>query len=278
MTLDTTAQVHDTHRAVSWATPIAEITPAARLTPAEEARTLVHGQSRATLSTLALDPAGHPFGSVAPYAVDNDGTPVVFISELAEHTRNLTADPRASLLVAAPPSLGDPMDTGRVTLLGVAARLVDDDVTAAREQYLDRHPDAAAYVDYGDFAFWALHIYAIRWVGGFGRMAWCDPADYRAAQPDPLADIAPAALSHLNTDHPDALLDIARAFTGHPDATAATAVRVDRHGLDLDIRTPRGPATGRAPFAPEPTAPAELRTASVVLSRAARERLADRTV
>lgn len=271
-----TAVQHDTAGAAHWAAPITDVSPAARLTAAEEARTLVDGQSRATLGTIALVPSGHPFGSVAPYALEADGTPVVLISRLAEHTRNLAADPRASLLVAAPLTFADPMDTGRVTLLGTATPVDDADVAAARETYLARHPDAAAYVDYGDFELWALHVEAVRWVGGFGRMAWCDPAAYRAARPDPIGRVADAALAHLNADHPDALLDIARAFTGYPDATSATAVRVDRHGIDLDISTPRGPASVRAPFARELAGATELRAASASLTGIARERLTSR--
>ena len=79
-----------------------ERAPAPEPTHAERARTLVAGSNRGVLSTVALDPAGYPFGSVATYAIDEAGRPIVFVSTMAEHTRNAAADPRASLIVAEP--------------------------------------------------------------------------------------------------------------------------------------------------------------------------------
>jgi putative heme iron utilization protein len=253
--------------------------PIQRRTTGEEARTLVHGTTLATLATLAVDPPGHPFGSLVTYGVlDDDGTPVLFLSTLAEHTRNLMADPRASLLVAAAPSDGggDALADGRVTLLGEAERLAADDARkdAAQQAYLAANPGAAGYLGLGDFSFWLLQVRSLRWVGGFGRMAWCDVAEYAAARPDPTAAIAASAVEHLNDDHADALLAAARAFTGHADATAARATGVDRYGVDLDIDTPAGRVSGRAPFDPPVENAAGLRAAAVALTRAAREMLA----
>lgn len=256
--------------------PVATLVPPAevqRPTPGEAARTLAQHAERATLSTLAVEPAGYPFGSVAPYGLLDDGAPVLCISRLAEHTRNLEADGRASLLVTEAFPMGDPMDNGRLTLVGTARRH-DGDRDIARAAFLDRHPEGAGYVDFGDFAFWVLDIEAVRWVGGFGRMAWCSPAEYAAAGPDPTSPSAPGAVAHLNDDHADSLLAAAQAFTGHPDATRARAVRLDRYGVDLELDTPRGPAFGRAPFDPPVATAAGLRAASVQLARAAREALA----
>lgn len=251
--------------------PIAPAVPVQRQTAAEAARTLLQHAERATLSTIAVEPAGYPFGSVAPYGVLADGSPVICISSLAEHTRNLDADPRASLFVTEAYPLGDPMDNGRLTLLGTGRRL--DDRAEVREALLRRHPEAASYVDFGDFSFWVLDIAAVRWVGGFGRMGWCTAAEYAAAEPDPTPPVAPGAVAHLNDDHADSLLDAARAFTGHPDATAARAVRLDRYGIELEIDTPRGPASGRAPFEPRVESAEGLRGAAVQLARAARAAL-----
>ena len=248
-----------------------------RPSAAEEARTLVHGTTRATLATLALDPAGHPFGSLVTYGIlEPDGTPVLFLSTLAEHTRNLEADRRASLLVVAEATDSrDVLADGRVTLLGEAERLERDDVRveAARDAYVTANPDAAGYLGLSDFSFWLLHVSNLRWVGGFGRMSWCDAADYASARPDPTAPIAASAVEHLNDDHADALLAAAQAFTGHRDATAARATRVDRYGVDLEIETPEGSVSGRAPFDPPVEDAAGLRGAAVALTRAARAAL-----
>lgn len=245
--------------------PIAPVTPTTQMTPGEAARTLIHHADRAALATLAVEPAGYPFGSVAPYGLLPDGRPVLCISGLAEHTRNLEADPRASVLVTEAHPMGDAMDNGRLTLLGTARRTDDP---AAREAFVARNPDAG-YATYGDFGTWVLDVEAVRWVGGFGRMAWTTPEEYAAAEPDPTPPAAPGAVAHLNADHADSLLDAARAFTGHPDATGAQATRLDRYGIDLVIETPRGTAYGRAPFDPPVTEPGGLRVAAVALARAA---------
>src|SRR5439155_17954587 len=99
--------------------PGADRPPAPEPTHAERARTLVAGANRGVLSTVALDPAGYPFGSVATYAIDEAGRPIVFVSTMAEHTRNAAADPRASLIVTEDfPAGSDPLAAGRVTLIG----------------------------------------------------------------------------------------------------------------------------------------------------------------
>src|SRR5436190_8264128 len=138
---------------------------------AERARTLVASQSRGALSTIALDPDGWPFGSVVTFVVDAAGRPVFFVSTLAEHTRNLAADPRASLLVAEDTAGGDPLAFERVTLLGSVAEVGDEaERVAFRTAFLTAHP-SASYVDYGDFRCLRLEPSAVRYVGGFGRMS-----------------------------------------------------------------------------------------------------------
>jgi hypothetical protein len=264
---------HQTPNGYSPAAPIAPVAATRRPSAGEAARTLAHHGARGALSTIAVEPAGYPYGSVAPYALLGDGSPIVFISTLAEHTSNLTRDHRASLLITDPHPIGDPMDNGRLTLVADAAPLRGShEIAVAREIFAIRHPDAAGYITFGDFACWVLRVVALRWIGGFGRMAWCTPSDYADAEPDPTAPVAPAAVEHLNADHADALLAAARAFTGHPDATAARATRLDRYGIELTIATPRGQATGRAGFEPRVDDPAGVRAAAVELTRRARER------
>ncbi len=244
-----------------------------RATAGEEARTLVAGSTRGSLATLAVDPPGHPFASMVPYGLFPDGSPVLFVSAMAEHTRNLDADARASLLVTEPGVNGDPMAAGRVTLLGDVQLIEGDDAIAdARAAYLTANPDAAGYIDFGDFSFRRLCVERVRWVGGFGRMAWCDASAYARAEPDPVRPIADGALAHLNDDHADALLAAVRAFGGHPDASAARAAGIDRYGIDLEVQTPRGPAGTRVGFDGAVTDAATLRQACTVLARLARSR------
>src|SRR3954466_8909935 len=124
-------------------------------THAERARTLVAQISTGTLCTLALEPDGYPYGSFVTVAFD-EGNPVFLISGLAEHTKNLERDPRASLLVAES-GADDPLANGRVTLLGPCTR-AEGDGGPARAAFLTAHPNAAYYADFRDFAFWSLRV------------------------------------------------------------------------------------------------------------------------
>lgn len=201
---------------------------------AERARTLVASRPQGALSTIALEPAGTPFGSVVTYGLDPVGAPVFFVSTLAEHTRNLDADPRASLLVVEDtPAGADPLASGRVTLLGTVAEVTDPDERAsARSGYLAANP-SAFYVDYGDFRCMRLAVTDVRYVGGFGRMSWVDAADYAAARPDPLAPAATGIVGHMNADHADALVTLCHHFAGRPDVVRASMTAVDRYGFEV---------------------------------------------
>jgi putative heme iron utilization protein len=193
---------------------------------AERARTLVASQTRGALSTIAVDPAGTPFGSVVTYGLDDQGQPCFFVSTMAEHTRNLDADPRASLLVVEDtPDGADPLASGRVTLLGAAEDVVDPDERAAAR--------AAFYVDYGDFRCLRLRVTDIRYVGGFGRMSWVDATAYAAAHPDPLRSDATGIISHMNTDHADSLVTLSHSYAGRPQVVAASMTAVDRYGFEV---------------------------------------------
>ena len=143
-------------------------------TPAEEARTLVAQGSIAALATLSDD--GSPWCSLVQYAAMEDGTPVLCVSTLAEHGRNLVRDPRASLMMAETDPVGDPLDSGRVTLAGRVEAAPD----AAREAY----PNSERYGGFADFTYYVLRVERVRWVGGYGRMDSTDAAAYHAAEPD----------------------------------------------------------------------------------------------
>lgn len=240
-----------------------------RRTPAEHARTLVQHAVLGTLSTLTRD--GDPWGSLVSYGVLDDGAPVFLVSRLAEHTRNLEGDARASLVVAEQARDGDPLDHGRVTLAGRVVRPEGDRLAAARAAHLAAVPTAEIYIDFGDFSLFVLEVERVRWVGGYGRMDSTDAAEYREAAPDPVAPHAAYAISHLNEEHADALLLMAQNLAGYTDATAAQCVRADRYGLDLKLRTPRGTAHDvRVTFTEPCTAPDGLRAATVDLAKRAR--------
>ena len=247
--------------------------PAPEPTHAERARTLVAGGNRGVLSTVALDPAGYPFGSVATYALDGAGRPIVFVSTMAEHTRNAAADPRASLIVTEPfPDGSDPLAAGRVTLVGDLLEVQDDEHQTVRDTYLAANPASAYYIDCGDFSFWRPEVRSVRYVGGYGRMSWVEAADYAAAEADPLAgEPAVGILEHMNADHADSLVLMARVLGGRADATEAVMTAVDRYGFDVVVSGPAGRAALRLGFEGPVATPAAVRPAMIRLVERARQ-------
>jgi putative heme iron utilization protein len=248
--------------------------PGPEPTHAERTRTLLAGAGRGTLSTIALDPPGYPFGSVVSFGLDERGRPSFFVSTMAEHTRNLDADPRASLLVTEEvPAGADPLAAGRVTLLGTVDEVTDaDERAAAREGYLAANPEAF-YVDYGDFRCLRLEVEAVRYVGGFGRMSWVEPGPYATAVADPLRPSALGIIDHMNADHADALVTLAHRFAGRTDVTAATMTAVDRYGFDVlaDVTGARRQAAFRIGFRTEQTTPDGVRKELVGMLHQARD-------
>jgi putative heme iron utilization protein len=244
-------------------------------THAERARTLVTQASTGTLCSLAIDPEGYPYGSFVTVAFDN-ANPVFLISQLAEHTRNLVRDSRASLLVAEARS-ADPLANGRVTMLGRCAR-IDDDAGSARLAFFAAHPNARYYADYGDFAFWRLKVESVRYIGGYGRMSWIDEDAWGAATPDPLARAAAGIIEHMNADHADALVLYCKAFSKATDITSASMTGVDRYGFEMSAHTKSGPRPVRLAFATSIQTPEEARAALIAMVKEARHRLSDDAV
>lgn len=256
----------------SYPMPLSEPEIGARRSPAEEARTIVASARTASLATLGAD--GAPWASLVGYGVQAGGELVLLVSTLAEHGRNLARDPRASVSIAAPVREGDdPLDAGRVTLSGCVERPQGPAADAALAAHCDAYPAARAYAQFGDFALYVLRPERVRWVGGFGRMDSASGSDYAVAAPDPVeGPRAHAALEHLNEDHADALLRIARHVAGYDDATAARCDRLDRYGMDLRLRTPRGTAWARVGWRTPCEKVADLRPRSVELLRYAEAR------
>jgi hypothetical protein len=243
-------------------------------THAERARTLVASGRRGSLCTVATEPSGYPYGSVASYGLDDDGNPLLFVSLMAEHTQNALHDPRASLLVTEPvPDGADPLASGRVTLLGDVAAVPDAERPVARDRYLDANPAASYYIDFGDFAFYRLAVRSIRYVGGYGRMSWVDPADYARAEPDPLVGAATGIIEHMNADHADAQVLFCRHFAMRPDTTSATMSAVDRYGFEMVAVSDAGRAAVRLAFPDECVTGDQVRRAMVAMVHEARAAL-----
>lgn len=248
--------------------PLQPAEPGPRRTPAEEARTLLASSTVATLGSLSDD--GTPWASMVVFGTLGDGSPVIFVSTLAEHGRNLERDRRGSLMVAAPLTHADPLQNGRVTLAGRFEQPEGPREQQAREAAYAAMQYGRTYAKFGDFSLWVLRVERVRWVGGYGVMGSDDAAAYLAAEIDPTAPSAAHAVAHLNDDHADALLLIAQRLAGYGDGTAASCTAIDRYGMDLSIATPRGTAPARVGFAEPATAPDGLRAATVELAKRAR--------
>jgi putative heme iron utilization protein len=199
----------------------------------------------------------------------------MLISSMAMHTQNLLADPRATLLVTAASGAGDMLGAGRVSLMGDASRVgaaggadAEAELAAARECYLAGQPEARQWIDFDDFSLWRLEVLDVYFVGGFGVMGWVEAADYLAASPDPLCRSGPAIIEHMNTDHAEALVLLAR-HAGH-EAETAQMTAVDRLGFHLRLQTAEGPRGTRLNFPRESTDANQCRENLVQMTKAAR--------
>src|SRR6476646_893255 len=145
------------------------------------ARELLCGNSFGVLSTISLDVPGYPFGSVTPYCLDENGQLIIYISNIAQHTRNIMADPRLSLTVVEDADSDDVQARGRVTCIA-NGRQVDESPENAgvSARYFRYFPSSRQYDRTHDFTFFRLELVRIRFIGGFGQIFWLDPAEFTA--------------------------------------------------------------------------------------------------
>lgn len=138
----------------------------------EQVTALLEAEAVGLLSTLSVHRAGFPYGSLTPFALSAEGRPLLLLSGLAAHTKNLQADPRACLFVGDRTAAADPLAGARASLLGRAGRVAPAAEGDARARYVARHPQAEAYFQLSDFALWELAIEEARLIAGFGSMRW----------------------------------------------------------------------------------------------------------
>lgn len=199
-------------------------------TPRDAVRDLLRKGLKAALATLDRT-SGHPYASLVTIATEPDATPLILISRLALHTQNIAADGRASLMIDGTNSVGDPLAGGRVTVIGHAETTQS---ATARHRFLARHPHAASYVDFPDFAFYRLVIERAHFIGGFGRIVDLAPADILVDLGDAEALVAAeeGIIEHMNADHADAVRLYATALLGARDGDWRM-IGIDPLGLDM---------------------------------------------
>jgi putative heme iron utilization protein len=229
---------------------------------ATEARRLIRGQDHAALATSL---GGWPYVSLVAVACDLDASPLLVLSDLAQHTSNLLAEPRVSLLFEATSGYVEPLARPRLTLLGRAER-VDDARLAAR--FAARHPASAVYGRFADFRLYRVLIERGHLVAGFGRIAWVDGEHLRSADDmSALAAAEPEIVAHMNADHAGVAQLYAKCLLGRVgDGWRMTGI--DPEGLDLRHQS----ETARLDF-PEPVlTPAAARRVLTALAEQARQR------
>jgi putative heme iron utilization protein len=234
-------------------------------TPGTLARALVRACDRAVLSTvLARDGlAGWPYGSLVLVATDHDLSPLLLISNLADHTKNIAQDPRVSLLVDGTAGAADPLTAARLSLLG---RIAKDATPAARARFLARHPSAETYAGFGDFNLYRVTIEAAHLVADFGKIHWLSAADLAPPAPPPALVAAEADIvAHMNLDHADAVDAYAQALLGRA-GTGWRMTGIDTEGADLR----REGEVARLPFGMLVATPEEARAELVRLVNQAR--------
>lgn len=239
------------------------------------ARDLVRLAWKATLGTVGRS-GGHPYASLAAIATQPDGAPLLLLSGLAEHTKNLEADQRASILIDGTSGDRAALTGARVTLVG---RIREADPATARRRYLARHPDASSFIDFADFKLYSLDIEWAHLVAGFGRIVRLQAGDVTVATSDAggLIDAEPGILEHMNEDHAAAITAIAVAHiaggkdSGEPTSTGPVDWRMigcDPEGFDLTD----GQHAVRIPFSQRITTTEGARAELVDITRAVRSR------
>jgi putative heme iron utilization protein len=230
---------------------------------AADARTLMRRAFKGALASLE-SPSGAPYASLITLATDVSGAPIFLISTLARHTKNLVNDPRAAILIDGSGEAADPLQGARLTLSGRAEKVNDE---AVRRRFLARHPEAAFYVDFPDFAFWRLALEGAHYIGGFGRIFDLTPGDVLVplAGAESLVEAEPGIVAHMNDDHADAVELYALAFTGG-DPGPWRMTGIDPEGCDIAL----GTDARRVLFATPVLTPQDVRKELVRLAEDAR--------
>ncbi|MFC0240456.1 HugZ family pyridoxamine 5'-phosphate oxidase [Rhodopseudomonas telluris] len=204
--------------------------------PVRVAKSLLRRRREGALATLMRD-GGAPYCSLVNLASAPDGAPVLLISRLAVHTRNLLADPRVSLMLDERAE-GDPLEGARIMLMGEAVAAGSDELPTLRMRYLAAHPGAEAYIDFTDFSLYRIITSGAHLVAGFGRIVDLAASDYLTdlTDADDLLAAEPSAVAHMNADHLIAL----NLYATRLLAAAAADWRctgLDPEGLDLQADT-----------------------------------------
>jgi putative heme iron utilization protein len=232
--------------------------------PARAVRLLLRRSRQGALATLMAG-SGDPYCSLVNVASHPDGSPLLLISRLAIHTKNLLADARVSLMLDERAE-GDPLEGSRIMLSGHAEEVASD-LAIVRQRYLNAHPSAEVFVEFKDFSFFRIDLTGTHLVAGFGRILDLKPAQFLTdiADAGALIEAEQSAVEHMNIDHKEALGLYATRLLG-AEAGDWRCSGLDPDGIDLQA----GNRTLRLDFPERVTGPGELRKTLVRLAEQAR--------
>jgi putative heme iron utilization protein len=206
--------------------------PTPDFNPSSTAKSLLRRSRQGALATLMVN-GGDPYCSLVNVAANPDGAPLLLISRLAVHTRNILADSRVSLMLDERVA-GDPLEGARIMVAGRAEELRDDAAALARRRYLAAHPSAEAFVDFKDFAFFRIAPSGLHLVAGFGRIIDLKPAQFLTDISDAadLLEAEESAVEHMNEDHREAMNLYATKLLG-TEAADWRCTGCDPEGMDM---------------------------------------------
>ena len=239
--------------------------PTADFDASRLARSLLRRSRQGALATLMAG-SGDPYCSLVNVASHPDGSPILLISRLAVHTRNILGDSRVSLMLDERAG-GDPLEGSRIMLGGRAEEAAASDLQILRRRYLNAHPSAEVFVNFKDFSFFLIRPSAMHLVAGFGRIVDLTPGQFLTDISDAgaLLEAEPGAIDHMNADHREAMNLYATRLLG-AEAADWRCTGCDPDGIDLQA----GTKTLRLDFPERVTGPAELRKMLVRLANEAR--------
>lgn len=241
--------------------------PTTDFDPLKLARSLLRRSRQGALATL-MTGNGDPYCSLVNFAAHADASPILLISRLAVHTKNILADDRVSLMLDER-AAGDPLEGARIMLAGRAEEAKGDGAAVLRRRYLNAHPSAEAFVDFKDFSFFRIRTSGLHLVAGFGRIIDLKPEQFLTDISDAasLLEAEQGAVEHMNEDHRNAMNLYATKLLGAETADWA-CTGCDPDGMDMQA----GSQTLRLDFPERVTSGTELRKMLVRLAGEARSR------
>jgi putative heme iron utilization protein len=241
--------------------------PTADFDPSKLAKSLLRRSRQGALATLMAE-SGDPYCSLVNVAVHADGSPILLISRLAVHTKNILADSRVSLMLDER-AAGDPLEGARIMLAGRVEEASGDEAAVLRRRYLNAHPSANTFVDFKDFSFFRIAPSGLHLVAGFGRIIDLKPAQFLTdvSGAAALLEAEQGAVEHMNEDHREAMNLYATRLLG-AEAADWRCTGCDPDGMDMQA----GAATLRLDFPERVSSGTELRKMLVKLAGEARSK------